>query len=169
MTRFRPPKAAWLPLLPIGGAIASLGVAALLDHGIFEGLACIAFGAVVVGYNATVRLVIDDGRVELRRFGRRVWVTPTDGLTIKSGLAGDVAIFPAYLFVRNGRQVGYVLRSWVAASNMVELQGLLHRSPRQRQTAQHHDQPSGYTGTAPESGRSAIAPVADTRQSSRHP
>jgi hypothetical protein len=130
MTRFRPPKAAWLPLVPIGGAIAALGVAALLNHGFLGGLACIAFGAVLVGYNATVRLVVDDGRVELRRFGRRVWVTPTDGLTIKAGLAGDVAIIPAYLFFRNGRKVGYVLRSWVSASDMAELQAMLNQKLR---------------------------------------
>ena len=120
----RPKISTWLPLLIVGLPIAAFGIWALCEGAII-GLAATAFGAIIVGYNATVRLTLSDGQIRLRRFGLTVWSSPTCGTTIESGRGGDLPILPAYLFLRESQQVGYVLRGWFAEGDIVTLQELL--------------------------------------------
>lgn len=133
MVCFRPAKSAWMPLLPIGGFPIAIGIGAILDDAWLAGAGGIVLGAVVIGYNATIRLVVDRDRIALRRFGRTVWTSPTQGVTIEQGRAGDIAVIPAYLFLRDGRQIGYVLRSWFTAADMATAQSLVDASSQPSQ------------------------------------
>lgn len=124
MIVFRPRRSAWLPLLIVGLPIAAFGVWALYG-GALVGLGAIAFGAIIVGYNATIRLSVSGGQVRLKRFGLTVWSSSTGDTTIESGLEGDVPIIPAYLFVRQSQRVGYVLRGWFEEADIATLRALL--------------------------------------------
>lgn len=93
----------------------------MISGGIWEGLVAIVFAATIIGYNGTVRLVIDGGQITLKRFGRTVWSAPTLDMTMRSSCGGDVAILPAYVFMRHSEKVGYVLRGWFKESDIAML------------------------------------------------
>ena len=124
MVTFRPQAKAWLPLLIVALPIAGVGVAALID-GAFIGLLAIAFAAVIVGYNSTIRLTIADQQISLKRFGLTVWSAPKDAIRIENGRGGDVPIMPAYLFIRHSQQIGYVLRGWFREEDIATLRAML--------------------------------------------
>ena len=117
----RPRKKAWLPLLIVSGPIAAFGVADMIVGEVWVGLAIIAFAAMIVGYNGTIRLTVDAGQMTLKRFGLTVWSAPTQDMTIKTGRGGDVAVLPAYVFMRHSVQVGHVLRGWFAETDIAML------------------------------------------------
>ena len=127
MTILKPKPSAWVPLLMVGVPICGLGIAGLLEDisGWPWSLGAIAFGLGVVGYNATVRLVLTGHEVQLRRYGWTVWRAPLRGTRLVEGRAGSPAWIPAYLLSRNGEQVGFVLKSWFDAQAITQLREAL--------------------------------------------
>jgi hypothetical protein len=120
----RPQTRAWLPLLVITGPIAALGLFAILE-GALVGSALIVLAAVIVGYNGTIRLIVRDGQISLKRYGLIVWSAPTSDITFDSGRGGDIAILPAYVFMRRTQRVGYILRGWFREDDISMLRELL--------------------------------------------
>jgi hypothetical protein len=127
MKVFNPRPGAWLPLLIIGLPVAGLGIAAVVQDpsGWLVGFASIAFGVGLVGYNATVRLVLTTDEVMLKRYGRIVWHTPLKGTSLVDGRGGQPPILPAYLLCRGPTQVGFVLKVWFGDDAIAELRKAL--------------------------------------------
>lgn len=76
------------------------------------GVTILASVAAVIGYNLTVRLMIDATDVTLKRYGRTVWSVPRRGTSVEDGLAGELPFIPALVLWRDGRKAGYVLKLW---------------------------------------------------------
>lgn len=132
MTSLRPRKSAWLPLLIVGLPIAAFGAFSILDGGVLIGVAVIAFAAIVVGYNGTIRLTFDAEQITFRRFGLTVWSGPTRDMAVEIGKGGDIPIEPAYVFIRQRKRVGYVLRGWFDEAAIADLRASLannHQRP----------------------------------------
>jgi len=90
-------------------------------------LAIVAGALGLIGYNFTVRLVIDEVHVTLRRYGRVVWTVPKNGTEVTDGLAGDLPFIPAVILRRDGKKVGYVLKGWFDDGALAELRRTLAR------------------------------------------
>jgi hypothetical protein len=120
----RPQARAWLPLLVVTGPIAALGIFAILEDALI-GSALIVLAAVIVGYNGTIRLIVHDGQISLKRYGIIVWSAPTRDISVEAGRGGDIAILPAYVFMRRTQQVGYILRGWFREEDVSKLRELL--------------------------------------------
>jgi hypothetical protein len=127
MTILKPRPGAWLPLLIVCTPICGIGIAGLLeDISAWPwSLAAIALGLGVVGYNATVRLVLTGHEVQLRRYGWTVWRAPLRGTRLIEGRAGSPAWIPAYVLSRDGEEVGFVLKSWFGARAITQLREAL--------------------------------------------
>lgn len=110
----KPKPSAWVLLLVICAPIIGLGAALLLDdpQSWPAGIALLAMGGIIVAYNATVRLVLTDKEIWLRRYGRIVWRVPLHGTQLIDGRGGEPALLPAYVVAHDGRPVGYILKGW---------------------------------------------------------
>jgi hypothetical protein len=75
-------------------------------------LAAMAGAVLIVGYNFTVRLLIDEDFVTFKRYGVVVWRTPRRGAQIEDGLAGDVPFLPSLIIYHRGRKVGFIAKGW---------------------------------------------------------
>jgi hypothetical protein len=124
MITLRPRKSAWLPLLIIASPIIAVRVVALRE-GDLIGLGGIAPGAFLVGYNATISLTVTERQIIFKRYGFTVWSVPASGTTVENGRGGDLPVLPAYLFMRQSRQVGWVLRGWFHEADIAALRTTL--------------------------------------------
>ena len=114
MTTFKPRTSAWMILVIICSPLAVLGVADLIlnpDQWPYA-TALIAGMMLVVGYNLTVRLVIDDDFVTFKRYGLVVWRTPRLGAQIEDGLAGDLPVLPALIIRHGAKKIGFIAKGW---------------------------------------------------------
>lgn len=109
---FKPRKSMWLILAVICPPIASLGAVDLVSNPTQwpYGMARIAGVTVLVGYNLTARLVIDDEFVAFKRYGPVVWRTPTRGALAEDVLAGDLTAGPAKSANRRSRRASPITR-----------------------------------------------------------
>jgi hypothetical protein len=82
-------------------------------------------GIGLVGYNATVRLVLTGEEVQLRRYGMIVWRAPLQGTQLVEGRGGQPPIIPAYLLRRGRTEVGYILKTWFDDETIAELRRFL--------------------------------------------
>jgi hypothetical protein len=123
MKVFKPRTRAWLVLLVIALPIVGLGITLLLEDPTdwLTSLLCIALGIGLVGYNATVRLVLTREEVQLRRYGMTVWRAPLQGTHLVEGRGGLPAVIPAYLLRRGRIEVGYILKMWFDDGTVAEL------------------------------------------------
>lgn len=124
---FRPKPAAWLPLLVVALPISGLGLMVLIQDSAawMSSIVAIAFGLGILGYNGTVRLVLTGNEVLFKRYGWTVWRTPLSGTELMEGRGGRPPVIPAYLFFREGVQVGYILKSWFDDGAVAELRRVL--------------------------------------------
>lgn len=114
METFKPRTSAWMILAIICTPIAVLGVIDLFlnpDQWPYA-IALIAGAVLVVGYNLTVRLLIDGDFVTFKRYGVVVWRVPRRGAQIEDGLAGDVPFLPALIIHHGKRKVGIIAKGW---------------------------------------------------------
>lgn len=120
---FKPRTSAWMILAVPCAPGAILGVAdwVINPSDWLTALVIIAGMMAVVCYNLTVRLVIDDEAVELKRYGFTVWRAPRRGTQIEDGLAGDVAFIPALVLRRDGAKIGFMLKLWFYDDALSEL------------------------------------------------
>ena len=127
MKVFKPKAQAWRPLLIIGLPISALGVVALVQDlsGWFWDLLAIALGLGLVGYNATVRLVLTGDEIALKRYGRTVWHAPLRGTRMVEGRGGQLAVLPAYVLCRGKTELGYILKVWFDEQAIAELRQAL--------------------------------------------
>ena len=114
METFKPRTSAWMILAIICAPIAVLGAIDLfLNPNQWPYAVALMAGAVlVVGYNLTVRLLIDEDFVTFKRYGVVVWRVPRRGAQIEDGLAGDVPFLPAMIIYQGERRVGFVAKGW---------------------------------------------------------
>lgn len=114
METFKPRTSAWMILAIVCAPVAALGAVDLFlnpDQWPYA-TALIAGAILLVGYNLTIRLLIDEDAVTFKRYGLIVWRTPRRGAQIEDGLAGDVPFLPA-LIVRHGtKKIGFVVKGW---------------------------------------------------------
>jgi len=101
----------WMLLLIPTIPIALVGVTAL-TYGSIYGAACIVFALVIVLFNGSARLAVSTDEIRLSRYGRTVWTIPVEGTVMREGLAGDIRFIPAFIFVRQRQEVGYLLKGW---------------------------------------------------------
>jgi len=114
MKTFKPRTSAWMILAVIGLPFAVLGAVDLVLNPAQwpTAMALVAGTMLLVGYNFTARLVIEDEFITFKRYGRVVWRTPRRGAQIGDGLAGDVPLIPAVIVRQDGRKVGFILKGW---------------------------------------------------------
>ena len=114
METFKPRTSAWMILAIICTPIAALGAIDLFlnpDQWPYA-IALIVGAVLIVGYNLTVRLLIDENFVTFKRYGLVVWRTPRRGAQIEDGLAGDVPFLPALIIRHGAKKVGFVAKGW---------------------------------------------------------
>lgn len=114
MKMFKPRTSAWMVLAIICSPLAVLGVADLIlnpDQWPYA-TALIVGAMLVVGYNFTVRLLIDEDFVTFKRYGLVVWRTPRRGAQIEDGLAGDVPVLPALIIRHGAKKIGFIAKGW---------------------------------------------------------
>ena len=104
----RPKPSSWLTLAvataPIWGFAAYCAATGLP----WEALVSLVFAGTVIGYNYTLRLRV----IELRRFGRCVWLVSRSAATLRRGLVGDVKLQSGYIVEDHGQAAGYLLDGW---------------------------------------------------------
>jgi hypothetical protein len=103
-----------------GGLIASWE-----PGGWVPGLGLVLFCAFIIGYNATVRLIVTMEELRLTRFGRLVWRAPLHGTSLIDGRGGDIAVLPAYVISHDGERIGYILKSWFDDEAIASIRGAL--------------------------------------------
>ena len=127
MATFRPRTSAWMILAIICTPITVLGAVDLfLNPNQWPyAMGLIAGAVLVVCYNLTVRLLIDEDFVTFKRYGVVVWRTPRRGAQIEEGLAGDVPFLPALIIYHDGRKVGFIAKGWFAETALSALRKAL--------------------------------------------
>ena len=129
MKVFKPKTEAWLTLLIVALPIAGLGIVGFIQDPsawlIYLGV--IAGAGVLLGYNATTRLILSSDEVALKRYGRTVWRTPLKGTQLVEGRGGQPPILPAYLLRRGGTEVGYILKVWFDEQAITQLRQAISR------------------------------------------
>jgi hypothetical protein len=114
METYKPRTSAWMILAIICTPIVAVGAIDLVlnpDQWPYA-TALIAGSIPVVGYNFTIRLLIDEGFVTFKRYGLVVWRIPRHGAQIEDGLAGDVPFLPALIIRHGAKKVGFIAKSW---------------------------------------------------------
>ena len=127
VTVYRPRLGFWLPLIIPTLLFIFIGIASLIDGGFVEGLAILAFAAVVVGYNASTRLSVDGEEISFRRYGRTLWRVKADGLCVTSGRAGEVPILPAFILTDEHGRRGAVPKNMLAPSAAAGLKSAIEQ------------------------------------------
>lgn len=127
MVTYKPRTSAWMILAIICTPIAALGAIDLVlnPHQWPYATALIAGSILVVGYNFTIRLLIDEGFVTFKRYGLVVWRTPLRGAQIEDGLAGDVPFLPALIIHHGANKVGFIAKSWFGEAALSALRQAL--------------------------------------------
>jgi hypothetical protein len=127
MKVFRPNMRAWLVLLIVASPMLGAGVVLFIDdpsHWL-ESLIGVAMGLWLLGFNATLRLVLTSDEVLLKRFGMTVWRGPLKGTRLVDGRGGQPPIVPAYVLRRGRMDVGYILKTWFSDETIAELRSSL--------------------------------------------
>ena len=126
MRVYKPKRSAWVILLLICSPMIAGGVLASLEPGGWvPGLGLVLLCAFIIGYNATVRLIVTAVELRLTRFGRLVWRAPLCGTSLIDGRGGDIAVLPAYVISHDGERVGYILKSWFDDESIASIRGAL--------------------------------------------
>jgi hypothetical protein len=114
METFKPRTSAWMILAIICAPLAAVGALDLfLNPDQWPYATAVISGAIIlVGYNFTVRLFIDDDFVTFKRYGVVVWRTPRRGAQIEDGLAGDIPFLPALIIRHGAKKVGFIAKGW---------------------------------------------------------
>jgi len=123
MKTFKSRTSAWMILAVIGLPIAVLGAVDLVLNPAQwpTAMALIGGAMLLVGYNFTARLLIEDEYITFKRYGWVVWRTTRRGAEIGDGMAGDVPLIPAIIIRQDGRKVGFVLRGWFDEAALASL------------------------------------------------
>ncbi|MBW8858792.1 MAG: hypothetical protein JF570_03420 [Caulobacter sp.] len=127
METFKPRTSAWMILAVLCAPIAALGVINLfLNPDLWPySLTLIAGTVLVVGYNLTVRLLIDEEFVTFKRYGLVVWRAPRQGAKIEDGLAGDVPFLPSLIIRLGPKRVGFIAKGWFGETALSALRQAL--------------------------------------------
>ncbi len=84
-----------------------------LPHGALLGTILVGIGSYLWLNVGTIRIVLENGTIEFRRFWRTVWLATASEVEAKDGRGGDFSILPALLLVdmSNGETRGVILKT----------------------------------------------------------
>jgi hypothetical protein len=132
MKVFRPRTRAWLVLLIVASPMLVAGIVVFIEDASdwLVSLLTIGVGLWLLGFNATLRLVMTSDEVLLKRFGMTVWCAPLKGTRLVNGRGGQPPIIPAYVLRRGSTDVGYILKTWFSDETVAELRTSLEAGPK---------------------------------------
>lgn len=125
-TVYRPKLGFWLPLVIPMALPIYLGVALILNRDYVLAVASLAFAGLIVGYNATARLIVGND-ICFARFGRTLWRIEPSGVRVTSGRAGEVPILPAFIFADRDGVKGAVPKGMFSVAASAELRSIVER------------------------------------------
>ncbi|WP_439533461.1 hypothetical protein [Polymorphobacter sp.] len=122
----KPEMKSWLILLFPTAPIFAIGIYVFVGGAWFGGACSIIFGIICILYNASLRIIIDNEFIMLRRYGLQVWRMSKRGTIIVAGKGGDFNILPAYVLqnVQNNES-NYILKSWISDEKIKQIESLL--------------------------------------------
>ena len=108
--RFRATTSHWVGLALAVSPLLYIGVGCLFEDTTVEGVLILIFSLLIIGYNATARLIISSQSISLCRYGFTQWSVPTFGTRLSRGRGGDIAVLRGYLLTPTLGEPRFLLR-----------------------------------------------------------
>ena len=118
---FYPERGAWIVLVIATSPIWGFGTYCLITGFWLEALGSLGFAALIVGYNSTIRLVVDGEKIVFKRYFFVAWSIEASDAKLRRGRVGDLKMQSGYKVESHGRQVGFLLDGWFAKEAMEQL------------------------------------------------